>query len=255
MILEDDTDWDWNIKGQLEQFATGVTMLQKASPGEGPRASPYGSQWDTLWIGNCRIKPDDERQDFYFITNDTTVPPLPFRRSIFNTPHVLPEVFSNDTRIVLRAEKGGCTFGYAITWEGARKVLTSLSLGGDGLIFDVALADMCSGIHIAPYNCFGIYPPLISSHRFAGSRDRDSDIRNRTGGYHPEYSWDVVYSVIQNAPRLLTGATDVRSQWPNETVPSRPLGQKYMDEVSGALREVKVKKLPQQHLAGVNEPR
>lgn len=181
-----------NLKPQLDVFAKGVTELQRRPHGDSERASCYdsesvscyGDEWDTLWLGHCRAAPSIDRQDVYVITNDSTVPPVGRRHGLWQQLHVPPEAFTNDTRIVFRAFSAGCTMGYAVTWEAARKVLTSLSLEGDGNIYDVALSLMCRGEHITPYECYSVYPPLISSHRFAGSNDRDSDILGDTRKSH-----------------------------------------------------------------------
>ncbi|OQD77314.1 hypothetical protein PENDEC_c003G04835 [Penicillium decumbens] len=51
VIFEDDADWDVNIKSQLQSFALAVRALQGTA--ETKTSSPYGDDWDILWLGHC----------------------------------------------------------------------------------------------------------------------------------------------------------------------------------------------------------
>lgn len=178
----------------------------------GTSKSPYGDAWNMLWFGHCRVGPSEKTPDVHFLSNDSTVPPVGRRHSYWASSHVLPQILSNNTRSVFKAQSGMCTYTYAITYEGARKVLTSLSLLGDSHSFDAAMSFMCLEAHVHPFPCYGIYPPIFSSHRFAGSKNRDSDIKSSSTATHPEFTQDIVYSVIQNAASLLSGEKMVKSQ-------------------------------------------
>jgi hypothetical protein len=50
LIMEDDMDWDVRIKSQLLQVAKGARYLQPSSKMD---VSPYGDDWDVLWLGHC----------------------------------------------------------------------------------------------------------------------------------------------------------------------------------------------------------
>lgn len=248
LIMEDDTDWDWFLKDQLETFSQAVSELQAPASSSD---SPYGGSWDMLWPGHCRIGPTDDDQDIHFVGNDPTVPPLPFRHSKWRQKHILPATTSNTTRSVFKAYAGMCAYAYALSYEGARKILGSLSLGQDSKVLDVGLSDMCRQTHIKPFDCYGIYPPLFSSHRFAGSRNRDSDIQSHSNAVHPEHTYDVVFSVTQNAQRLLAGEHSVLSQWPNDTVHA----ELAVDERLALERRVErlqLSNLPVTHVKGIN---
>lgn len=255
-ILEDDVDWDVNVKSQLELFARGSSKLQGDSSSASPRRSPYGNDWDMLWLGHCHSGPHDtgsssDTQDMYFIKNDATVPPVPFRSGWWDNSHILPEVLVNDTRVIYRAASGMCMWGYAVSYEGARKILSIMSLqGGDGRQVDVQLSELSKNRDITTY---GIWPPLFGSHRFAGSEFRDSDIKDKdSDSWHPEYSANIVYSTTMNVPRLVKGGPDVISQWPNDTTARRSLSEDYVDQVSGELREVNLKSIREQSIRGLN---
>ncbi|KAK5070589.1 hypothetical protein LTR51_007623 [Lithohypha guttulata] len=249
LIMEDDTDWDWFLKDQLDAFAESAGALQET--GLRPR-SPYGDSWHALWLGHCRLGPNSAPQDVHFLSNDITVPPVGFRHSIWRQGRIPPELFSNDTRAVFRAHGGMCTYAYAITYEGAQKIITSLSLMADAAPFDVAMSAMCRQAHLAPFNCYGIHPPIFASHRFAGSKSRDSDLMSyEVAAKHPEFTWDIVYSVLQNAPRLLSGATTVASQWPNDTRYAE-IDKDETLQLRRDIRNIKWQDIPMTKIKGVN---
>ena len=212
-MLEDDSDWSPYLKNQLFEFSTGAHALQGS-----PKftKSPYGHDWDFLWLGHCRAGPAGVSQKFWVVENDTTVPAVPRRHAKWREAHVPDEVLRNDTRIVFRAINGMCNYGYAITYQGARKMLASMSLQSLNQPVDVSYSGMCRGRFTKPFNCYAVYPPLIASHRMPGNGLRNSDLNNRNRGYHPEYTWDIVYSTIMNVPRLVTGTKKVVAQWPED---------------------------------------
>ena len=73
LITEDDADWSPFIKDQLFELSTGARAIQ-GSPSSTP--SPYGHDWDFLWLGHNRVGPTDAEQNIWVIDNDFTVPPL-----------------------------------------------------------------------------------------------------------------------------------------------------------------------------------
>jgi hypothetical protein len=228
IIIEDDSDWDVNLKHQLVEFAAGARALQQHRPAEAarrpakssPRPSPYGDDWDLLWLGHCRVGPSDAEQAFWVVDDDLTVPPVHHRRAGWRNGHYPDEVTRNHTRMVLRAGGGGmCTGSYAVTYEGARKMLTSLSLQSRDSSVDGSLSQLCMGRYAKPFDCYAPYPPLISTHRAAGPQSRDSDLNEKGDRWHREYSFDIVYSTIMNVPRLADGEATVMAQWEDVAQP------------------------------------
>ena len=62
ILFEDDADWDVNLHTQLEQFAQGSRYITSSWSGSkelkskasgGDANSPYGEDWDLLWLGHC----------------------------------------------------------------------------------------------------------------------------------------------------------------------------------------------------------
>ncbi|OAL33816.1 hypothetical protein AYO20_06827 [Fonsecaea nubica] len=211
MIIEDDADWSPFIKDQLFELATGARALQQ-SPDLTP--SPYGHDWHFLWLGHNRIGPTDDNQNIWVVDDDFTVPPLPHRNSRWRQSHIPEDALRNDTRLFFKAYAGMCLYGYAVTYEGARKMLSSLSAQPRNQPVDQSVSDMCRGKMAKGFDCYGVWPPLIATHRSAGYKSRDSDINNNEKtGWHEEYTFDIPFSTMMNIPRLADGATSVLSQW------------------------------------------
>lgn len=71
LILEDDVDWDVNIRNQTLLIAKAVLTLTNH---EKILQAPYGLDWDVLWMGHCSDPADFNRPHVLF--EDPTVIPL-----------------------------------------------------------------------------------------------------------------------------------------------------------------------------------
>ncbi|KAL4975201.1 hypothetical protein BDW66DRAFT_152186 [Aspergillus desertorum] len=207
LILENDADWDVSIRPQLREIARGVrelSNLQKAL-----RKEPYGTNWDLLWIGACATLQGKNRTGLYMIPDDPTTPGLGHRgpwdgpigpHEDWRNQH--PEVSMDSTRFVYRAINGCCLYGYAVTYEGARKILAALSLERSAEVNN-SLGDLCGGKNRRQQiRCFGVYPNVIGTFKPAGPSSR-----HRT------------FSTSMTEWRLLAGEETVYSQWNTSFVP------------------------------------
>lgn len=250
LVLEDDSDWDTSIKQQLSQFATGARALQNSSTA-GLR-SPYGNDWDFLWLGHCKLGPRDHQSRFYVIEKDPTVAPVGRRNSKWMNDHIPDDVLSEDSRIVFKADNGGlCMYAYAITYEGAQKALAALSVTPRDDVVDMSYRRLCAGNFNMPFECYGSYPSLFGSHRAAGPASRDSDLNNKSDKWHAEYSFDVVYSTQQNINRLAAGDQIVQAQWPKEVKKSSKIATEVITG-TGRLKNIDLRNLPVQEIPGIN---
>jgi hypothetical protein len=229
--MEDDADWDVLIKSQLTEFARGARALQGTMPHhmhkQAPAPSPYGTDWDLLWVGGCATRPGADEKEFYVIPNDPTVPAAK-HRGFFDGPVGPLEQwktrYPEDTsRFIYRANMGCCLYGYAVTYEAARKILAALALDRLDEPVDNALSKMCAGSNsdnndwALQLRCIAPFPNLIGMYRFAGSSQRDSDIWDGAADVeHGAEAWNLVYSVRMNLQRLLMGAPTALSQWNDE---------------------------------------
>lgn len=233
LIMEDDMDWDVRLRSQLEDVAKGSRMLlnSDASP-----SSPYGDGWDVLWIGHCgepfpelldenKRKPEDHpgiqyMKRKYAIVNDMTVPP-PERTTGMIDFHAYPY-----TRFVHISAAPICTFAYALSQAGARKVLFDLSVDRLDGAFDNALANLCKrsvssvgedypgidrGLNT---KCISVTPPVFFHHKARGRVSGDSDIQNIGSSDFREKGTteNIMWSARNNIRNMIMG-TEMESQF------------------------------------------
>jgi hypothetical protein len=218
LVLEDDADWDVNLKAQLLEFARGTRYVLNQE--SNTTNSPYGDDWDILWLGHCGLRNrEDIDQRYYVIRDDPTAVPQELwsypRRMPNFTPKALNGTFN---RVIYEPTRGLCTWGYAISLRGARRLLQDQELE-QAMPSDRALNRLCT--HVGGTRCVAPYPPLIGTHKAAGAMDKDSD-REKVPGKMREVgiTGQIVFSVKLNFKALLGVARDrvVRSQWPKKTM-------------------------------------
>ncbi|KAI4756599.1 hypothetical protein E4T52_04256 [Aureobasidium sp. EXF-3400] len=135
LILEDDMDWDIDIRRQTPPIAKAVRELTKAKGGK----EPYGKNWDVLWMGHCSDPPPFKDEGKIITFTDNTTAPLDKYRGL--NPR-LKDVIKDEQRIVHYSINPVCTFAYAVSHSGARNLLAHASLGKGGA-FDLMLMHAC----------------------------------------------------------------------------------------------------------------
>lgn len=233
-------DWDVGVKAQLEQVAQGVQQLLGTSTSPLHSTSPYGDEWDVLWLGHCgevfpemldenQRKPADDASLVYMqrkfvIENDTTVPPRDHLAGLVDF-----EQYPEHTRWVHITGAPICTFAYALSQRGAKKVLFDLSV--DHLMgpFDNSLAGLCrravsvagvgkdaltagdSGLNA---KCISVTPPLFFHHKAKGTLAGDSDIQTIADGAIRQKgsTENIVWSARDNIKNMIMGIP-VQSQF------------------------------------------
>lgn len=167
LILEDDADWDINIKSQMRDLSVLLQAHYKANPESYPADSrefaeyPYGyDSWDLMWLGHCGGafnfslgQPGNSTLPYHdaslldlnkLVTSEDTPPIDPFFRYVY-----LPS--AKPTPI--------CTFAYAVNRRSAEKILTEVKredLYEDA--FDVRLYVLCRWGQL---NCMSVFPELF----------------------------------------------------------------------------------------------
>ncbi|KAI1646879.1 glycosyltransferase family 25 protein [Daldinia loculata] len=231
LIMEDDMDWDVRLKPQLERIAQGARAL--LSSASNPN-SPYGDDWDLMWLGHCgevfpetldenKEKPADDAGIQYMsrkfvIENDSTVPPRDRITGLVDFKSH-PEF----TRWVHITGAPICTFAYALSQRGARKVLLDLSVDHLTGAFDNALAGLCrravstwgiqdvakAGDRGLDAKCISVTPPVFFHHKARGLVNADSDIQTvQDGGQVREKgrTENIVWSARNNIKNMVMGA-------------------------------------------------
>ncbi|KAI0005800.1 glycosyltransferase family 25 protein [Xylariaceae sp. FL0662B] len=225
LIMEDDMDWDVHIKTLLSQFATAAGQIQKgfhrnqtlSSP------SPYGQDWDMLWVGSClttfdedlsenlQIPPEKRDPRKVLIQDDPTVPSA---NHILGNGGFSWDSYPPNTRIVYVPGDNVCSFAYALSAAGAQKALQYLSIEGQHKPYDNHLSDICR-LRENGMRCVSIVPSLFVHHKPRGKISGDSDINN--GGENGEirevgFTENVLYSTHLNMKNLVRGIKPER-QW------------------------------------------
>ena len=127
--------------------------------------------------------------------------------------------FPDTTRVVFKADYGICLYAYALSYQGAQKLLRAQAMRKTFIAIDLGIGEMCQDKN-NPFNCVGIFPQLVDSHRTAGSELKDSNINQELENHIREnaYTLNLLYSSRLNTDNLLKGQK-VTSQWPDEVDP------------------------------------
>ncbi|MCJ1248345.1 hypothetical protein MMC30_005562 [Trapelia coarctata] len=229
LIVEDDVDWDVRLKTLLKDFALSSQALTQSPTDVAfhnlpllplPRISPYGDDWDLLWLGHCGMAlPTTGAKAVHY--NDSSVPEPQYLHSyMMSDPTPLGE-YPSHTRIVMREVSDPvCSLAYAVSQSGARKILYTLGLKTFDGPFDLMLRAWCEGLNGNESNgrqvCLGVLPQLFDHHRRKGPKNWDSDIEDHGAEYRekPE-TLNIRWSVRMNMERILRGATEYEDQWPD----------------------------------------
>lgn len=242
LILEDDVDWDLRIKLQMRDFARATRALIQPLPGKPnqfldpthdghywqgpldvdvrtavtsePTTSPYGDvdRWDVLWIGHCGTS---------FPRNDGNVP---LGRAVISDDETVPEPQHFDmqlgsdelirqypphTRVVHRTRGTMCTLAYAVSQQGARRILYEMGVRKLSASYDNMLRLICNGKKDWGLGkCLSVQPQLFQHHRPRGARSKESDISGHGGFNEQAYSRNIRWSTRINFPKLVNGETD-----------------------------------------------
>ncbi|THZ16366.1 hypothetical protein D6C91_06388 [Aureobasidium pullulans] len=225
MIFEDDADWDVGLRAQMAELARGARWLSGKETEDSHPRSPYGDDWDLLWVGHCSTRPRSGDNRRWVIPKDPTVTPPDHRRE-FEKPSMEkwetgPNA-DNQTRLVFVPEWGSCTAAYALSLRGAQKMLYRQSLMPFNNPIDDGMGHMCGGgvAEGIPFNCIAPFPAIVGVSRPAGGANRASDIEDRPQDDNVDissHSEGLVFPVRQNIDRLLRQEMEFVSEFPDVT--------------------------------------
>ncbi|KAK9238801.1 hypothetical protein V1525DRAFT_80992 [Lipomyces kononenkoae] len=183
LILEDDIDWDENIHQIFHDLSLQMqdNKLRLVMPTDHERkTAPYGLDWDILFMGQCLDHPHPDYRDLVQVYDD---PSVPSRESIQQEfLHYMESlgVTGDDVgkkRLVSPAYGPACTMGYAITRQGAQRLLLNLSyLGLRGPVDN----DIAWTLQDGKIRGYSLTPPVFAAWRVGGQKDSDID-----GKYDP----------------------------------------------------------------------
>ncbi|KAF7542114.1 hypothetical protein G7054_g33 [Neopestalotiopsis clavispora] len=253
LILEDDADWDVRLRVQMHNFAKSAQALLQpmhmtniyVDPGfkhgskhtryrkeislkrlpwtQQPSQTPYGDNWDVLWLGHCEMRLPTKEMDIpqALVADypDLTVPEKKYLKFL-SQPSDLEEEFFDHTRVVHRVQGGACSTAYALSRRGARSLLHDAGLKQFDEPFDIMLRTFCEGTggrkrHV----CLTSSPGLFEQHRSAGPKRKNSDITDHGDGIEEHAHTDNIrVSMRLNADSFMS-MQPMTDQYPDERKP------------------------------------
>ncbi|KPI36212.1 uncharacterized protein AB675_8846 [Cyphellophora attinorum] len=151
-IVEDDVDFDVNIKQQIRLASDNVRNFTKVTDG-----SPWGKEWDMLWLGHCGTAMVEAGQQEGLRYRDNSR----CKTDLYSgwSKHFLRDFLEEDHRIVQWAGfMTVCTFGYGVHRDSAQKILDITAAGADEA-FDVALSHACG---TGKLKCLVVNPQMFN---------------------------------------------------------------------------------------------
>ena len=234
LIVEDDVDWDVRLKSLMRDLAISAHAIDQTAPTEGgtqiafadlpttapPVLSPYGNNWDVLWLGHCGANLA-EVTDLVFHLDDASVPQ---QRHLSGFGGMAPlDAFPAHARVVARRlQDPVCSTAYAVSRRGARALLQALGVQAMDAPFDVMLRSWCDGAGIyqastLPHVCMGVVPALFKHWRSRGPVAGDSDIDGTGQGFREKaMSPEIRWSMRGNLERIWRGDSAFEDQYPDE---------------------------------------
>ncbi|GAB1208256.1 hypothetical protein APSETT445_006997 [Aspergillus pseudonomiae] len=151
LIIEDDVDWDVSIRSQMVEIAESVRNLTHVDDLDQDPA-PYGRDWEVLWIGHCGEYWEEQFETILY--DDPTACP---HSDYFGWAKPYIDRLPDRQRAVYRSFNPVCSFAYALSREGSRKVLELLG-GARDEAFDVSMMHACKAGHL---KCISVVPEVV----------------------------------------------------------------------------------------------
>jgi hypothetical protein len=195
LILEDDVDWDINIREMMGDVSNAVHSLSHPTrsgeyldptypvpaddddsrpvnltlhePVTRSKFSPYGDNWDLLWLGHCSSQLTHEKTRTFnkgrVVWND---PWVPEKKDILYQGDGRLKELPDHTRVIHRSSNNVCLFGYAVTQSMARRLLWHLGVKKITTALDFEFAQFCEGWWTKKMpRCYAAEPPYFSLFR------------------------------------------------------------------------------------------
>ncbi|KAK9366986.1 hypothetical protein V1509DRAFT_627886 [Lipomyces kononenkoae] len=179
LIFEDDLDWNVNLKQTMELLSLQMqnSKIRQTEPSDYERANaPYGLDWDVLDIGSCKDSGHPNFTDVFQVWDDPDVAGL----EVIKRTKMIYESLQNfgltdddigKKRLLAPAYLTVCTSAYAITRQGAERLLMEMSY----IEFRNAVdTDMSRAFRDGRVRGYMLTPPAISQFRIGGAKDTDN---------------------------------------------------------------------------------
>ncbi|QPG98446.1 hypothetical protein C2857_007617 [Epichloe festucae Fl1] len=209
IILEDDADWDVDVHNIFERLSRQMrqTKLRKLPPtAYEEEHAPYGLEWDMLYIGSCWDIPNKDNRPQHEVYDDPSAPNKNEMSGAYSSElsdwgvHLTDET---RVRVLAPTWYSVCTVGYAVTLQGAKRLLYTVG-NGKGLQGPVDLAIM-SAIQNNLLSSLTLVPPPVVPWKTGTVSDSDIDDLTDTADKTPKGSESLRNSGKKALDPLLSG--------------------------------------------------
>lgn len=213
--MESDADWDLRIADIMTGVGDGVSNIidwpfnppNTSANSSVQDPSPYGDNWDIIWIGHCGV--NDFGDGRIYEINDTSVPPEDYEYTFASGP--TEDQHRHGTRTVFQLRGAVCSTAYAISYQGALKLVNYIKATNSNL--DLALGWFCD--HMIDMACVGVWPQVVTAAKTKSNIDHEDGAVAGTGKHEdPSAGPALQYSARVNSQMVLEGAG--RDQWKPE---------------------------------------
>jgi GR25 family glycosyltransferase involved in LPS biosynthesis len=184
LIIEDDVDWDVNLKDIMGLFNWQLrynnTMRSQKDKDDKHDECEYGCDWDQLFVGHCKNEPhptDTTHQSYH----DPDSPAISTAYPIFVQEMTKKWNYSaQDTgvRVISPTYDPLCTMGYAISNKGARRAL--YQMGGFKPIKMAVDLEFIHHNREGRLNSYTMSPPPFVKWDTKGKGNSDNSYRRRS---------------------------------------------------------------------------
>ncbi|KAI7493900.1 hypothetical protein KC357_g861 [Hortaea werneckii] len=194
LVLEDDADWDVEIKNQVGRAQDYLRKLT-----EPVIDYLWGTEWDVLYLGHCGDRYGPSVSNVHFprllhahhkVYEDSATPNLTTYEGFhYGTLEPMPR----GLRAVHQSTRPVCTYGYAVTKKGAEKII---NLSHDAKAIDTRMGRACKN---GTMRCFTVNPELIHHHIPAGQAP--SEIQTKQDVSAQAWTPNILHSARCNLDR------------------------------------------------------
>jgi len=208
LILEDDADFDVRLHMELDAFASAsrslvqprtaatyamsetfeipLNNLPETAP---PTTSPYGDNWDILWLGHCgaNARRRSASQPIIYSYNDSTVSDPSYIHTVLGMYNGLINHHPPHTRLYDLTNTGICSQAIAVSLRGAKRLLHEASMERRMEAMDYVLNDFCGNKYSVVnggdnHVCITTQPSMFTQFKAAGDMAKDSNINKVPAG-------------------------------------------------------------------------
>ncbi|KAK9311540.1 hypothetical protein V1522DRAFT_417586 [Lipomyces starkeyi] len=223
LIIEDDVDWDINIKAQLTAFAQALrtSRLRRPFTDEELERAPYGLDWDIMHLATSkanmaatpRNKAFIKYNDPYRASSDVANNGCTGPNGWFCWGDIMAYTKLNETqRAIYPSYESVGLSAIAVSYRGAQRLLYYLSYKELVDTLDYSIADL---LRKGALRGWTVTPPLLSEWKTHGKSDSDLKKVGSTLGL-PGNMNGVSAGVAHSARKALTENLEGEDYWKNE---------------------------------------